>query len=301
MSGSPRLESGPPDWLFEVLGADISGPTRLRWGFTNESWTATLRGRRLVATRMADREAAGSILDRAPEVGRRLAAVGVPTAAPVGPLSNARLRVVVFELVDGAPGIELIGREGGARRLGRLAGWAWKHLRSADRSGLDLDDRWSRPEDLLAEAHQWLDAAAPDLPRSATSALRTGLLRVAPALAGRAAGLVHGDFVPVNLLVREDRLVALLDLEAVRIGEPLLDAAWFEWILRYHHPEVADEAAVAFADESGLDRTDRATATLLAGLPAIRILEILVRSDPTPAARRRWLEQLHRLADTLSS
>jgi Ser/Thr protein kinase RdoA (MazF antagonist) len=170
-----------------------------------------------------------------------------------------------------------------------------------DTTGLALDDRWSRPEGLLAAANRWLDAVAPDLPRTVTSTLRSGLLRVVSALTGRPAGLVHGDFVPVNLLVREDRVVALLDLEAVRIGEPLLDAAWFEWILRHHHPEVADEAARAFAEWSGLDRTDGSTATLLAGLPAITILEILDRAAPAPAARLRWLEQLRRLANTLGS
>lgn len=284
-----------------MLGTEASGPARLRWGFTNESWTATLRGRRLVATRMADRDAAGRILDRAPEVGRRLAAVGVPTAAPIALLSNPRLGVVVSELVDGAPGIDLIGREGGARLLGQLAGRAWTQLRSAATGGLALDDRWSRPRDLLADAHRWLDAVAPDLPRAVTSVLRMGLRRMGPALAGRSAGLVHGDFVPVNLLVRDDRLVALLDLEAVRTGEPMLDAAWFEWILRHHHPEAADGAALAFAEASGLDRTDGATAILLAGLPAIRILEIVALSGPPPAARLRWLEQLRRLAGAQGS
>lgn len=299
-SDARRDGSSPPDWLFEVLGADLSGPVRLRWGFTNESWAATVGGRRLVATRMADPESAGRILDSGTEVGRRLAAVGVATAMPIVAASDVRLGVLVSDLIDGTPGIEVIGREGGARLLGRLAGRTWAQVRSANADGLGLDDLWSRPEDLIAAANRWLDAASSELARPAASILGDSLDRAAPVLVGRPAGLVHGDFVPVNLLVREDRVVALLDLEAARIGEPLLDAAWFEWILRYHHPEIADDASAAFAEESGLDREDEATATLLAVLPAIRILEILDRTGSAPTARRRWLEQLRQLAEALA-
>lgn len=301
MSGARRDSSAPPDWLPDVLGAGLSEPVRLRWGFTNESWAATVGGSRLVATRVADPESARRILDRGPAIGRRLAVVGVETAIPIRAASDVTLGVVVSELIDGTPGIEVSGREGGARLLGRLAARTWTQLRSADPGQLGLDDLWSRGEDLLAEANRWLDAVSPDLPRAATSVLRAGLRRVAPGLAGRPAGLVHGDFVPVNLLIREDRVVALLDLEAVRIGEPLLDAAWFEWILRHHHPQIADDASAAFAEESGLDRDDDATAVLLAVLPAIRILEILGRTGPAPTARLQWLEQLRHLADALGN
>jgi aminoglycoside phosphotransferase (APT) family kinase protein len=172
-------------------------------------------------------------------------------------------------------------------------------MRSADPGDLGLDDLWSRPGDLLVAANRWLDAVSLELPSGASAALRSGLGRVAPALAGRPAGMVHGDFVPVNILVRGDRVAALLDLEAVRIGEPLLDAAWFEWILRHHHSAAADEAVTAFAEASALDRDDHATATLLAVLPAIRILEILGRAELPVATRLQWLEQLRHLAGTM--
>lgn len=297
MSGA--RSTAPPDWLFDVLGADLIAPSRLRWGFTNESWTAAVRGRRLAATRMVDPESAAKVLDRGPELGRRLAAVGVPTAVPIEAASNVALGVVVSELIDGTPGIEILAREGGASLLGQLAGRTWMQVRSADPDGLGLDNLWARPEDLIAAANRWLDGTSPALPRAATSALRAGLGNVAPILAGRSAGVVHGDFVPVNLLVHGDSVAALLDLESVRIGEPLLDAAWFEWILRFHHPEIADEASAAFADGSRLDRTDDATATLLAALPAIRILEILGRTGPARTGRRQWLDQLRHLADGL--
>jgi Ser/Thr protein kinase RdoA (MazF antagonist) len=296
MHASGPAGTAPPDWLFEVLGDGASEPARLRWGFTNESWTAVVRGRRLVATRLADPGSARRILEDGPTLGRRLAAVGVPTAMPLVAASSIGLGVVVFELIDGTPGIELIDRAGGAALLGRLAGRTWSRMCSADPAGLGLDDLWSRPDDLLADANSWLDAAAPDLPGAATAALRAGLVRLAPALARRPAGLVHGDFVPVNILVRDDQAVALLDWEAVRIGEPLLDAAWFEWILRYHHPAIADQASAAFAEAAGIDRADDATATLLAILPAVRILEILGRAESPAASRRRWLEQLRHLA-----
>ncbi|WP_129841056.1 phosphotransferase [Streptomyces sp. RFCAC02] len=50
--------------------------------------------------------------------------------------------------------------------------------------------------------------------------------------------LVHGDFGPNNVLLDPAtcEVTAVIDWEFARIGEPVEDLAWCEWIVRMHHP-----------------------------------------------------------------
>jgi aminoglycoside phosphotransferase (APT) family kinase protein len=52
----------------------------------------------------------------------------------------------------------------------------------------------------------------------------------------------HGDLAPVNLLVRDGRVAAVLDLDRARLAHPLHDAAWFAWVVSFHHRDVAGAA-----------------------------------------------------------
>jgi aminoglycoside phosphotransferase (APT) family kinase protein len=281
-----------PSWLQEVFGRDVREPRRLRWGFSHETWAASVGGRDLVATRMDDVAAARSIVERGAEVARRLAEAGLPSPVPDVAVSRPDLGIVVAEYVEGTPGIEAMGDDAGARRVGRIAGGAWARLASVDPSGLGLDDLWTRPDELRAQALEWLRGVEADLTAGQLSVLRDRVTAIDRLLAGRRPGFVHGDLVPVNLLVVGDGLGALLDLEAIRVGEPLLDAAWFSRIVRYHHRELEAAASDAFAIQAGIDGTDERTAPLLATLPSVRILEILGRRSLHAAARPRWLSQL---------
>lgn len=54
-----------------------------------------------------------------------------------------------------------------------------------------------------------------------------------------ALGVVHGDFGPNNVLIDPAtwQVTAVLDWEFADTGEPVLDLAWCEWIVRMHHPD----------------------------------------------------------------
>jgi hypothetical protein len=53
--------------------------------------------------------------------------------------------------------------------------------------------------------------------------------------------LVHGDFGPHNMLFDPDTaaVTAVLDWELADSGDFVVDLAWAEWIVRFHHPEQA--------------------------------------------------------------
>jgi aminoglycoside phosphotransferase (APT) family kinase protein len=280
-----------PPWVARVLGPDVTEQRQLAWGFTNEAWAGrTADGELLVAARMADPGSARAIIERGPAIAERLAAAGIETPVPLAARSDPGLGVVVSRVMEGTPGIELLhGR--GAAAVGRALGGVWRRLSAVDPSGLGLDGLWARPEELAAAAYRWLGAVEAELPPAALRVAQSRLQRLGGLLGGRRPGLVHGDLVPANVLMRDPGPAALLDLEAVHLGEPLLDAAWFEWIVRYHHPAIVPAAWESFAAAGGIRVGDAATAGLLEVLPTARILEILAGLAAGPA-RIRWLEQL---------
>jgi aminoglycoside phosphotransferase (APT) family kinase protein len=284
--------TGAPAWVGRVLGRRVTDLRRLAWGFTNETWAGTTAGgERLVATRMVEPRSARAIIARGPAIAGRLAAAGIETPVPLAARSDPATGVVVARWLDGTPGIELLHAPGGAAEVGDALGSAWRRLAGVDPSGLGLDELWADPGELARAAGRWLDGVETELPSAAVELAGARVGQLEARLAGRRPGLVHGDLVPANGLIRDAAAAALLDLEAVRLGEPLLDAAWFAWIVRFHHPAVSQAAWAAFAAAGGIDAGDAATVALLEILPTIRILEIVASLAPGPA-RARWLEQL---------
>ena len=282
-----------PAWAVAALGPECVDAVRLPWGFTNETWTATAPdGIRYIATRMASLQVAAAVIGRGPEIARRLGGAGVRTPVPIAARSNVAAGVVVSERLDGAPAMLRLGDPAGAAVVGRALGWVWRRLAAVDIDGLALDDTWARPGELAEAAATWLDLIRHDLGQSVSAGFERQIGGVERLLRARSPRFVHGDLVPVNVLLREDGQPALLDLEAVRAADPLLDAAWFRWIVGYHHPDAEEPAWSAFLDETGLDAGDPTIAALLDVLPVVRILEILAQPGLGSRARGRWLDQL---------
>lgn len=72
----------------------------------------------------------------------------------------------------------------------------------------------------------------------AISAVRPRAVR----LPGEGSSLIHGEFGPQNLLCSADaeRVLGIVDWEWARLGSPIEDLAWAEWIVRIHHPDRVD-------------------------------------------------------------
>jgi aminoglycoside phosphotransferase (APT) family kinase protein len=216
---------------------------------------------------------------------------------PIPERSDAERGVIVAAWLDGTPGMVRLGEPDGAWAVGRAAGATWLRLADVKPAGLDLDDLWARPSALAAAAREWLSIAREDLGPAHTLAAARHLDDLGASKPDRAPRLVHGDLVPANLLLREGRPAVVLDLETVRLGDPLFDAAWFSWIVRYHHPTVWPQAWCAFAESAGLSDLDDAGQVALVALPMARILEIVADPGLERPARDRWLAQLRALTE----
>ncbi len=287
----PGLEV--PAWVVDALGPAASGLRRLPWGFTNESWEGTTpEGTRYVATKMRQPRDAAEVIGRGPAIARRLREVGLDTPAPLPGRSVAERGIVVSEWLAGVPAMARLGDADGPAAVGRALGDAWRRLAGVDATGLGLDDLWARPPTLATAAGGWLGLVRPQLSAMTAAAVAARIDDLGSWWNEPPPRFVHGDLVPANILLRDLGPPALLDLEAVRIGNPLLDAAWVSWIVRYHHPEAHRAAWAGFLDAAGLEAQDAAGTKALAALPVVRVLEILSDRDLEPAARSRWLDQL---------
>jgi aminoglycoside phosphotransferase (APT) family kinase protein len=282
-----------PDWVRAVFAPErIQHASRVPWGFRNEVWSIGLDdGRHLAATRFVDRDASASIVSLTERLQPRLRAVGVPTAAlvDVGPASTGLL---ITEFVDGMVGAALLAHPDGAALVGSLLGATWRRLAGLDVDGLSLDPSWSRPGDLARSSRARLSRAGPWLGGMERRRLGEAIAACADLLVQRRPGFVHGDLAPVNVIVGDRRLAALLDFEFARLAEPLLDAGWFDAMVAYHHPAERPAAWQAFLTASGIDADESVTRDLLRILPMLRFLEILDDRRAANVDAGHWVAML---------
>ena len=285
-----RVEAGTPTWLLQIFGAALVSADRMPWGFRNETWRVDVRdGTMLVVKRRdspPDVDAAG-----AAQLAREallLAGISVPETAPGW--ATGRTDVVVTRYVDGNNAAELIGKVGGAEQVGRLAGEVAKAISRVPLSRLPREGPWSRTETLVVAATAWLELVQSALPPSAIRQLQAATEIVACATSEQDCVLVHGDLVPVNLLQSDGRLVAVLDLDDSRFAHGAFDAAWFDWIVWYHHPSERADAWQGFV--AGADgQVELGSIPLRRSLASVRILEVLADAV-LHGARNAWQEQL---------
>lgn len=62
------------------------------------------------------------------------------------------------------------------------------------------------------------------------------------------AAWVHGDLCPANLLFGPDHVLrAVVDWEDSHVGDPVVDLAWTEWLVRTWHPDAVPALPVLYA------------------------------------------------------
>jgi aminoglycoside phosphotransferase (APT) family kinase protein len=219
----------------------------------------------VVVQRLAD----GTTATRTIANARLLAAAGLP--APVA-LGAPRGRFVAWRQSRGTPGPLLLGGLRGtalAHQMGTLA----RDLRRLPAARLDIDPGWRSPAELHRSAGRRLEDLAGEELRihERTDSIRTSIERVASAAWSPAPS--HGDFVPANVLVRAGRIEALLDVSRLALRHPEVDLAWWELVVRFHHPDQAPRLARSL--RRGYGSVDRGMSERLRDLAVVRALQLI--------------------------
>jgi aminoglycoside phosphotransferase (APT) family kinase protein len=235
----------------------IEGLRRSAIGYSRENWIfdATWRAGEQVFRRplIMRRDPAGSVLATDRNVEYELLKALEPTAIP-SPVARWLDRdgswfgrpTLVMDRIGGE--CEMFAIEGPRPledRL-RLAGDCvdllaqvhqldWQHLGLGPVLG-DNGSGGAAREVAYWTAEMQREQMAPD-PR--LDELAAWLSEHAPAPTGQV--LVHGDFKPGNMLLRDGRIAALLDWETAHIGDPAEDLGWITNPLRYREHQIANE------------------------------------------------------------
>ena len=252
----------------------------------------------MVVTRFPTASRASDVAGRLRNLRPLLADVGIPVPEVVDG-SALDPTVVVTGFVDGIVGAAFLDEPFGPELVGRVMGSAARALGEVDLGGVALPLSWSSAGGLAAAEQAGTVAHALGRVDSALRPQVAALvIRARDLLADRPARFVHGDFAPVNAILRDDRLAALVDLEHASRGDPLFDAAWFRWIVAYHHPAIAPRVWEAFRVAAGFSEVTAPDRGLLRDLPALGILERLASAasgrDPEAAASVEHLRSMLR-------
>jgi len=276
-----------PGWLVDALGEPVASARPARWGFRHETWIAEgASGRTAVLQRRVDGSDPTEAGPRA--VRERVRAAGLPVPEPVRTIRVAGGVVVILPLVQGTVAAERLGTRLGAALVGRTCGEISDRLGRLDTSALSLPASWATGCELRASTLTHLQTVGTSLSLGTRRWLGLALDRAVPELDAATPQPVHGDLAPVNVLVRNARLVAVLDLDRVQMAHPLYDAAWFAWVVWFHHPDVADAACDAFALVAGRPSRPRAD---LAWMWPLQLLERMAEAQTEPE-RAMWQGRL---------
>jgi aminoglycoside phosphotransferase (APT) family kinase protein len=305
--------------LSAIVGASIIAAEPCGWGFENRTAIVTLEdGQRLVVQRINSRALAGHKLHLARVLPARLAAAGLRAPRLLAADAAADPPYGVREYLPGAPGASMMSTVEGALRVARAMGALLPRLALVETAGAGLSDAWASPASLTHLAQQQLDRCRSLLDEPANAALEATIAELAARFVDRPAGFAHGDFCPVNVLLETGdwslgtsdagsasslqpsafNVVGLLDLEFARIADPLFDAAWWGWVVRYHHPARWIHAWPHLLAAAGIV-DDEATSARIRVIQRLRCLEMIdyCATTRTRDVAQMWVE---RLAATLA-
>lgn len=286
--------------LARLAGGLVATAEPAAWGTSSRTMLVTLSdGRRVVVQRPASGIAAGVRLRVARLLDDRLRAAGIPVPRLLAGDRRADAPPhLVTELIAGEPGNVLLDDPTDAIALATEMGRLVRTVASVDVADVRLPGTWSDPAALAAAADRWLARVGGELGAAVGAAVSAHLARIPDAFAGRPAVLTHGDWVPVNVLVRGRTVVGVVDWEQARLADPLFDLAWWAWIIRVHHPDRYAAAVPALFETAGV-MLDEPTLERCRLLVVARLLEVAGAGPGhgarAEAARARWLAQLREL------
>jgi Ser/Thr protein kinase RdoA (MazF antagonist) len=223
------------------------------------------------------------------EVGRALREAGVPTPAPLAYLPD--LRMLVHAEAPGTLLAELRGKRPEFEAWLVPVAEVLAHLHATRVAGLPGHSPRHGAEGVLAAARA-IGTALPDL-AAEVDRLATSLAADLTAVVGPET-TIHGDFSDNQVLV-SDAGVALLDLDEVRLDNPLFDVGTFLARLQarpMQPPGAADDARAIFLDAYVALRPDARE-----HIPLFEAAALIRRWAAYPLRRLRpgWSDETERL------
>lgn len=267
--------------------ADVTAP----WGSSTRTQVVTLAGGgRVVLQRGSRWRGMGKRLRLARLLPSR--APQIPWAELLAGDASGPRAFLVSRFVAGVQGGEMLWHDREAAALATRMGLLVPALAGVPTVGLRLSSLWGSPERLAASATRWLARSDPVLGPAAAAEVARMVDVMPQRLGGDRPVFAHGDFAPVNVILRDGWIAALLDLERARLAHPLFDAAWWRLMVRCHHPDRWPAAGPAFFSAAGLG-TGRHVIERLDLLAVLQCLEMIGSSQRrSPATRAAWAGRL---------
>lgn len=255
-------------------------------------------GRRLALQGYSDHRTAQLRLQAAEQLAGPLREHGVPVPSVVFSQLDDAPPWAVFEALPGEPGYVAADHDLSrsnflpiARDMGRLH----RGFSELDPDAFDLPRLWTDLAALGEAAEGWLEPIEPHLSHRDARAVREIIEAMPVLLSDRPAVVCHGDFGPQNILVEGERISGLLDFEDARIGDPLLDVAWWAWLVRAHTPEAFTRTWPAFLEAAGVDETEAGFEDRVLTLAILLILETAERfRHSAPERHAGWGARISR-------
>lgn len=267
--------------------ADVVAP----WGSSTRTQVVTLAGGERVVLQRGSRWRG---MRRRVRLARLLPARApwIPWAELLSGDASGLSAYLVTAFAPGVQGGEMLWHDREAAALATHMGQLVPALARVPTAGLRLSSLWGSPERLVASAARWLARSEPILGPEAAAAVGPMVAAVPRRLGAHRPVFAHGDFAPVNVILRDGAIVALLDLERARLAHPLFDAAWWRLMVRCHHPDRWPAAGPAFFSAAGLG-TGRRVIEQLDLLAVLQCLEMIGSSHRrSPATRAAWAGRL---------
>lgn len=276
-------------------------------GFENRTDKITLAGgETCIVQRIANPGMAAHKIRLARLLPERLAEVGVRAPRVLQANEHATPPFLVREYVEGEVGAGLLATDGRAVQLAQTMGTALPKLARVRTEGLGLNTAWANPARVAAQAHAQLERRRAMLSEKHTALLQNTIEAYEMLFRNRSGAFAHGDFCPINTVfsptnsepeLTENGQLVLLDLEFARIADRLFDAAWWGWVVRFHHQAQWHIAFSRLLATAGIP-DDEITRTRLQTIQHLRLLEALdYNAALSPERGAAWAT---RLATTMS-
>lgn len=227
------------------------------WGTKNRTHLLRLAdGRRVVWQQYADRDGGRRRCAAMRQFASRSGDLGVAVPALIAADLDAPEPWAVSDQLPGEVGYVAAGDDLSGEVFSQVAadmGTALRAMHLLDPTDFTLPSLWGRPTELSAAAGTWLERLEPQLGRRQGGRIRELIADLPARLDGRPVVVAHGDYGPQNVLIDQGRVTGLLDFEDARLADPLLDAAWWAWLVRAHTPPAFDRTWAGFLAAAGMD------------------------------------------------